>query len=172
MCQERLCSLLHLRCQGCSTTTTTTPALHSRLDSLGPARPPVENDASALPLATSAWPSRCRTISKMNTNSGQVNAVPHHCDLVAKAHNLAKTELDDIASTRCNEHELIDNALRAYLNLTTSYKGRIPRWLFGKHGIDCSQPSTSKRTTTSQNARSAFSRATSSSRTRNTYGGR
>ncbi|KAF2177402.1 hypothetical protein K469DRAFT_677402 [Zopfia rhizophila CBS 207.26] len=31
-------------------------------------------------------------------------------------------ELDDIVSTRCHEHELIDNALRSYLNVTTSYK--------------------------------------------------
>ncbi|KAF2198578.1 hypothetical protein GQ43DRAFT_474424 [Delitschia confertaspora ATCC 74209] len=30
-------------------------------------------------------------------------------------------EIDDISSTRCSEHELIDNALRAYLNVTTSY---------------------------------------------------
>lgn len=31
-------------------------------------------------------------------------------------------ELDDIVSTRCQEHELIDNALRSFLNVTTSYK--------------------------------------------------
>ncbi|KAF2258532.1 hypothetical protein CC78DRAFT_478393 [Lojkania enalia] len=31
-------------------------------------------------------------------------------------------ELDDIVSTRCQEHEIIDNSLRAYLNVTTSYK--------------------------------------------------
>ncbi|PSN60330.1 hypothetical protein BS50DRAFT_604658 [Corynespora cassiicola Philippines] len=31
-------------------------------------------------------------------------------------------EVDDIVSTRCQEHELIDNALRSYLNVTTSYK--------------------------------------------------
>ncbi|KAF1949789.1 hypothetical protein CC80DRAFT_253106 [Byssothecium circinans] len=31
-------------------------------------------------------------------------------------------ELDDIVSTRCQEHEIIDNALRSYLNVTTSYK--------------------------------------------------
>jgi hypothetical protein len=34
-----------------------------------------------------------------------------------------KTELDDIFSTRCHEDELIDNALRAFLNVTTSYRG-------------------------------------------------
>lgn len=32
------------------------------------------------------------------------------------------SELDDIVSTRCQEHEAIDNALRSYLNVTTSYK--------------------------------------------------
>ncbi|PVH96611.1 hypothetical protein DM02DRAFT_659089 [Periconia macrospinosa] len=31
-------------------------------------------------------------------------------------------ELDDIVSTRCQEHEFIDNALRSYLEITTSYK--------------------------------------------------
>ncbi|KAF2018344.1 hypothetical protein BU24DRAFT_421328 [Aaosphaeria arxii CBS 175.79] len=31
-------------------------------------------------------------------------------------------ELDDITSTRCQEHEIIDNALRSYLNVTTNYK--------------------------------------------------
>ncbi|ORY09738.1 hypothetical protein BCR34DRAFT_602601 [Clohesyomyces aquaticus] len=31
-------------------------------------------------------------------------------------------ELDDIVSTRCHEHELIDNALRSFLNVTTNYK--------------------------------------------------
>ncbi|KAF1977162.1 hypothetical protein BU23DRAFT_587715 [Bimuria novae-zelandiae CBS 107.79] len=33
-------------------------------------------------------------------------------------------ELDDIVSTRCqpHDHEIIDNALRSYLNVTTSYK--------------------------------------------------
>ncbi|KAF2730456.1 hypothetical protein EJ04DRAFT_537223 [Polyplosphaeria fusca] len=31
-------------------------------------------------------------------------------------------ELDDIVTTRCQEHEHIDNALRSYLNVTTNYK--------------------------------------------------
>ncbi|KAF2281152.1 uncharacterized protein EI97DRAFT_447208 [Westerdykella ornata] len=31
-------------------------------------------------------------------------------------------ELDDIVSTRCDDDELTDNALRAYLNVTTSYR--------------------------------------------------
>ncbi|KAF2868930.1 hypothetical protein BDV95DRAFT_106933 [Massariosphaeria phaeospora] len=31
-------------------------------------------------------------------------------------------ELDDIVSTPCQEHEMIDNALRSYLNVTTNYK--------------------------------------------------
>ncbi|KAF2122045.1 hypothetical protein BDV96DRAFT_482519 [Lophiotrema nucula] len=31
-------------------------------------------------------------------------------------------ELDDIVSTRCQEHEQIDNSLRSYLNVTTNYK--------------------------------------------------
>ncbi|KAF1843926.1 uncharacterized protein K460DRAFT_316860 [Cucurbitaria berberidis CBS 394.84] len=31
-------------------------------------------------------------------------------------------ELDDIVSTRCQEHEIIDNSLRSFLNVTTSYK--------------------------------------------------
>jgi hypothetical protein len=33
------------------------------------------------------------------------------------------TELEDIVSTSCQDDELIDNALRAYLNVTTTYKG-------------------------------------------------
>ena len=32
-------------------------------------------------------------------------------------------ELDDIVSAQCESHELIDNALRTYLNFTTKYKG-------------------------------------------------
>ncbi|KAF2704161.1 hypothetical protein K504DRAFT_462743 [Pleomassaria siparia CBS 279.74] len=31
-------------------------------------------------------------------------------------------ELDDIVSTRCHEHEAIDNSLRSYLNVTTNYR--------------------------------------------------
>jgi len=31
-------------------------------------------------------------------------------------------ELDDIVSTRCRDEESIDNSLRAFLNVTTSYK--------------------------------------------------
>ncbi|KAH8726637.1 hypothetical protein GQ44DRAFT_613418 [Phaeosphaeriaceae sp. PMI808] len=31
-------------------------------------------------------------------------------------------EIDDIASTRCQEHEIIDECLRSFLNVTTSYK--------------------------------------------------
>lgn len=31
-------------------------------------------------------------------------------------------ELDDIVSTRCHEHEIIDNSLRSFLNVTTNYK--------------------------------------------------
>ncbi|ENI01362.1 hypothetical protein COCC4DRAFT_204084 [Bipolaris maydis ATCC 48331] len=31
-------------------------------------------------------------------------------------------ELDDIVSTRCHQHEIIDNSLRSFLNVTTSYK--------------------------------------------------
>ncbi|KAJ4384605.1 pre-rRNA processing [Didymella sp. IMI 355093] len=31
-------------------------------------------------------------------------------------------ELDDIVSTRCQDEEIIDNSLRAFLNVTTSYK--------------------------------------------------
>ncbi|KAH3910734.1 hypothetical protein HBI56_188970 [Parastagonospora nodorum] len=31
-------------------------------------------------------------------------------------------ELDDIVSTRCQEHEIIDNSLRSFLNVTTNYK--------------------------------------------------
>lgn len=31
-------------------------------------------------------------------------------------------ELDDIVSTRCEEHEIIDNSLRSFLNVTTNYK--------------------------------------------------
>ncbi|KAL2057809.1 hypothetical protein ABVK25_002193 [Lepraria finkii] len=32
-------------------------------------------------------------------------------------------ELDDIVTTECQSHELIDNALRSYLTFTTNYKG-------------------------------------------------
>jgi hypothetical protein len=35
---------------------------------------------------------------------------------------IGDTELDDIVSTRCQEHEAIDNSLRAFLNVTTNYK--------------------------------------------------
>ncbi|KAH7378787.1 hypothetical protein BKA66DRAFT_142833 [Pyrenochaeta sp. MPI-SDFR-AT-0127] len=31
-------------------------------------------------------------------------------------------ELDDIVSTRCQEHEIIDNSLRSFLNVTTNYQ--------------------------------------------------
>ncbi|KAL5113929.1 hypothetical protein ACEQ8H_008178 [Pleosporales sp. CAS-2024a] len=31
-------------------------------------------------------------------------------------------ELDDIVSTRCQDHEIIDNSLRSFLNVTTEYK--------------------------------------------------
>ncbi|KAF1920674.1 hypothetical protein BDU57DRAFT_21835 [Ampelomyces quisqualis] len=31
-------------------------------------------------------------------------------------------ELDDIVTTRCQEHEIIDNSLRSFLNVTTNYK--------------------------------------------------
>lgn len=35
-------------------------------------------------------------------------------------------ELDDIVSTRCQEHEIIDNSLRSFLNVTTNYKCMRP----------------------------------------------
>lgn len=38
----------------------------------------------------------------------------------------ARAELDDIVTTRCQEHEIIDNALRSYLNVTTNYKCTAP----------------------------------------------
>jgi hypothetical protein len=31
-------------------------------------------------------------------------------------------ELDDIVSTRCHQHGIIDNSLRSFLNVTTNYK--------------------------------------------------
>ncbi|KAK1909970.1 hypothetical protein P3342_008142 [Pyrenophora teres f. teres] len=31
-------------------------------------------------------------------------------------------ELDDIVSTRCHQHDIIDNSLRSFLNVTTNYK--------------------------------------------------
>ncbi|CAN9094246.1 hypothetical protein CC77DRAFT_518045 [Alternaria alternata] len=31
-------------------------------------------------------------------------------------------ELDDIVSTRCHQHEIIDNSLRSFLNVTTNYR--------------------------------------------------
>ena len=34
-------------------------------------------------------------------------------------------ELDEIVSVQCQEHELIDNALRSYLAFTANYKGRL-----------------------------------------------
>jgi hypothetical protein len=47
------------------------------------------------------------------------------CDpTIARIWKLTRTtELEDIVSTRCQEDELIDNALRAYLSVTTTYKG-------------------------------------------------
>ena len=33
-----------------------------------------------------------------------------------------RAELDDIVSTRCRDEESIDNSLRAFLNVTTSYR--------------------------------------------------
>lgn len=44
----------------------------------------------------------------------------------------ALVELEDIVSAQCESHELIDNALRAYLSFTTNFKGnRAPSvtWL-------------------------------------------
>lgn len=35
---------------------------------------------------------------------------------------ICDTELDDIVSTRCQEHDIIDNCLRSFLNVTTNYK--------------------------------------------------
>lgn len=32
------------------------------------------------------------------------------------------TELDDIVSTRCHQHDIIDNSLRSFLNVTTNYR--------------------------------------------------
>ena len=47
---------------------------------------------------------------------------PHHawCTLLTRC----ATELDDIVSTRCRQHdyEIIDNALRSFLNVTTNYR--------------------------------------------------
>jgi hypothetical protein len=61
---------------------------------------------------------------------------------------IGDTELDDIVSTRCNgqDHEIIDNSLRSFLNVTTNYK--CMRHL--QHvvmGIDHQQPNTFKPTT-------------------------
>jgi hypothetical protein len=35
---------------------------------------------------------------------------------------IGRVELDDIVTTRCQEHEIIDNSLRSFLNVTTNYK--------------------------------------------------
>lgn len=40
---------------------------------------------------------------------------------------IGDTELDDIASTRCESHEIIDNSLRSFLEITTSYKSMAAR---------------------------------------------
>lgn len=36
------------------------------------------------------------------------------------------TEIQEIVSALCSSEDLIDNALRSYLNLATKYKGPIP----------------------------------------------
>jgi hypothetical protein len=79
------------------------------------------------------------------------------------------TELDDIVSTRCQEHEIIDNSLRSFLNVTTSYKCMLSP-LVTRVVIDGEQPSTSKQTIASRNASSACWKVTSMSPTRTMCG--
>ena len=44
-----------------------------------------------------------------------------HC-LPCSTTDSVLTELEDICSVRCHSHQLIDNALRAYLHFTTNFK--------------------------------------------------
>ncbi len=46
-----------------------------------------------------------------------------HTLLISDGITDAPAELDDIVSTDCPSHALIDNALRSYLSFTTNYKG-------------------------------------------------
>jgi hypothetical protein len=59
---------------------------------------------------------------KVNSNSGTVIAPQsaHSCAVFANAPWTA--ELDDIVSAKCPSHQLIDNALRSYLQFTTNFK--------------------------------------------------
>jgi len=60
-------------------------------------------------------------ISRMSNSSGMVSA--KFCNPTKRAStNPLATELDDIVSTRCHQHDIIDNSLRSFLNVTTNYK--------------------------------------------------
>jgi len=73
------------------------------------------------------------------------SATPTMC---ARQRLICNTEIDDIVSTRCQEHDIIDNCLRSFLNVTTNYKctrQRETAWM----GVNDEQPSTSRPTTAS-----------------------
>jgi hypothetical protein len=57
-----------------------------------------------------------------------VHPTPTACASHHESPANAPAELDDIVATRCQvqDHEVIDNALRSYLNVTTSYKCMPP----------------------------------------------
>ena len=91
------------------------------------------------------------------------------------------TELDDIVSTRCHQHEIIDNSLRSFLNVTTSYKCTLLLLLLRLPArdspaviqvVDREQPSTFKPTLALQNVSFACLRAIFLPRINNMYGGR
>jgi hypothetical protein len=58
--------------------------------------------------------------SRMSNSFGMVRAF---CNPTKSLSILTHyTELDDIVSTRCHQHDIIDNSLRSFLNVTTNYK--------------------------------------------------
>lgn len=66
-------------------------------------------------------------ISRMSNSSGMVSRARQrgcsHSPTTTSLHLTPRTtELDDIVSTRCHQHEIIDNSLRSFLNVTTNYK--------------------------------------------------
>lgn len=151
------------------------PHRHGSPSSLAP------EDASGGLHSSQAWRLRCRITSRTSSSSGTVSAhcldgPRHGCVLTRCA---TTTELDDIVSTRCqpHDHEIIDNALRSFLNVTTSYQGtrsglRMWMLLCRRSAADCDQPSTCRTATASPDASPACCRASSSPSTRPMCAGR
>ena len=94
----------------------------------------------------------------MSSNSGTVHY--HFNPGFTKEALLTKVpaELDDIVSTHCPSHALIDNALRAYLSFTTNYKGpHVPAIPAGSpEMLNNTQESISKPNTTLHGALTSF----------------